>query len=159
MNGNSYPYQQPQAQYVQPQQYPPYYQQQYGPNPYIQPQQQPQEERAVFTQLLTDAEVAKLKKNPVTPFNYKLNEKESLKAICTHKENGSAGPNLIRLPDGRYRCPICQEEFNLINPDANIEEIKSIISNFNDLMQSIKVYYGNPPMALREFFVFIGFIL
>ena len=122
----------------------------YGYN-YQQPAQPP-----VFNQLLTADEMQKLQKNP-NLFSTKLTEEEYLRSICTHKDHQNH-ITLEQQPNGKYRCSICQEEFNLIDLNTSKEEIEATCNNLYDLMQSIKTYYGNAPEALREFYLMIGFL-
>ena len=132
----------------------PYYQNgYYGPQ---QPQQLPPQEQAVFNQLLTADEVAKLKKTPNFS-STKLTEDEYLRALCTHHSNNEIC--LERIPStGKHRCSICGAEFNLITVDSSPETIERTCNDFYDLLQSIKTYYGNAPAALREFYIMVGFI-
>jgi len=47
-------------------------------------------------------------------FQTKLTRDEYLRALCTHKDqNGNI--KLEKLADGRYHCPICNSDFNLID--------------------------------------------
>ena len=149
--------QQPYYGGMQQQQYPPYIQQQ------MAQQQQMDPNQGAMKQLLTAPEVAKLKKNPTPPFNSKLNEEEFLKAICTHKcTNPQTGEGQMALvydqSTGMCKCTVCQEEFRMLPLDISTEEVRAIINNFYNLMQTIKTYYTNPPMSLREFFAIVGFI-
>lgn len=118
-------------------------------------QQQPQEP-PIFNQLLTTDEVAKLQKSP-TVFSTKLTEDEFLRAVCTHKDNQNH-IMLEKLNNGKHRCTICQAEFYLVDLNAAKEDIEKTCNDFNDLLQSIKTYYGNAPAALREFYLMVGYI-
>ena len=118
--------------------------------------QQQSPEQPIFNQLLTTDEVAKLQKSP-TVFSTKLTEDEFLRAVCTHKDNNNH-IMLEKLTNGKHRCTICQAEFFLVDLNAAKEDIEKTCNDFNDLLQSIKTYYGNAPTALREFYLMVGYI-
>jgi hypothetical protein len=125
-----------------------------GGYPYGAPQQPAQP--PVFNQLLTADEVAKLQKNP-NLFSTKLTEEDYLRANCTHKDHQNH-ITLEKLPNGKHRCSICQEEFYLIDLNTPKEDIEATCNNMFDLLQSIKTYYGNAPETMREFYLIIGFL-
>lgn len=110
----------------------------------------------VFNQLLTAEEISKLQKSP-QQFSTKLTDDEYLRSLCTHK-NQHNQITLEKLPNNKYRCSICGAEFYLIDLNTSKEEIEQVCSNFLDVMQSIKTYYGNVPENLRDFYIMIGFI-
>lgn len=118
------------------------------------PQQQPVNQ-PVLTQLLTPEEQMELQKSSPS-FHTKLSREEYLRSICTHKSTDNTFA-LDQLPNGKQRCRVCGAEFNLIPIGTPKEEIEQICFNFNDLIQSIKTYYGNPPKDMKEFYLINGF--
>lgn len=122
-------------------------------------EENPITEQTVFNQLLTPEEVSRLRKTPNGLFDAKLTEDDYLRAVCTHKEpTGKREFKLLDLGGGKFRCTICQAEFHLLDTNTSKEDVDAICANFYDLMQSIKTYYGNAPMTLREFYTMLGFV-
>ena len=123
----------------------------YGQN--LVPQQKPRN-----VQFLTKEEIAELQKRPQS-FQSKLTREEYLRSICTHKDpDGQFKIDEINDGTGRGRCAICGEEWNMIDLNASDEEVASICSNFYDLFQTIKTYYGDVPVGLKEIYIISGFI-
>lgn len=123
----------------------------YGQN--VIPQQKHQN-----VQFLTKEEIAELQKRPQS-FQSKLTREEYLRSICTHKDtDGQFKIDEINDGTGRCRCAICGAEWNMIDLNASDEEIASICSNFYDLFQTIKSYYGDVPIGLKEIYIISGFI-
>lgn len=123
----------------------------YGQN--IVPQQKHQN-----VQFLTKEEIAELQKRPQS-FQSKLTREEYLRSICTHKDtDGQFKIDEINDGTGRCRCAICGAEWNMIDLNASDEEVASICSNFYDLFQTIKTYYGDVPVGLKEIYIISGFI-
>lgn len=119
-----------------------------------QPQQAPV---AIFNQLLTADEVARLQKRP-SAFSTRLTEDEFLRAVCTHKDMNNH-VLLEQLSNGKHRCPICQAEFFVVDVNTSKEEIDQICGNMYDLLQTIKTYYGNAPAVMKDFYMMVGFML
>lgn len=123
----------------------------YGQNLAPQPKHQ-------NVQFLTKEEIAELQKRPQS-FQSKLTREEYLRSICTHKDtDGQFKIDEINDGTGRCRCAICGAEWNMIDLNASDEEITSICSNFYDLFQTIKTYYGDVPVGLKEIYIISGFI-
>lgn len=98
------------------------------------------------TQPLTQEQITKLRSNS-TGFDMKVDQIDLLRAVCTHKEKNGASA-LIQLEDGRQRCTICGEEFNLVTiSDHDLEEkVNGVI----DILQTIKTIYLDIPDKLAE---------
>ena len=131
----------------------PYYQNNFAGYQYnAQPQQNIQ-----MTQFLTPEEIKEIQQKTPQAFQTKLTRDEYLRSICSHK-NHQGKLCIENLPNGRCRCTICGAEFNLIDMDTSIEEIKMICRRFEDLMQTIKLYYGNAPKEIKPIYIMTGFI-
>lgn len=131
-----------------------------NPNPYYSPYgqqaQAPAQKKNV--QFLSKEEIAELRAKPQT-FSSKLTREEYLRSICTHKDtDGQFKIDELNDGTGRCRCAVCGAEWNMIDINASDEEIASICSNFYDLFQSIKTYYGDVPIGLKEIYIISGFI-
>ena len=110
---------------------------QFGGNFYNQmPQRQPK-----LTQPLSQEDIKKLRNN-ADAFSLKVTETDLLKSYCTHKNNGQIA--LQQTSDGRVFCPICGETFQLI--DESKENIERIVSDMNDILQTVKTYYVDMPV-------------
>ena len=108
-----------------------------------------------MSQLLSPEEMSEIQKAPQA-FQTKLTRDEYLRALCTHKDqNGNI--KLEKLADGRYHCPICNSDFNLIDLNAAKGDIEQICLNMNDLYQSIKTYLPNPTSSMRDIYMMIAF--
>lgn len=73
------------------------------------------------------------------------------KSHCNHRhpENGMFTLEEIGAPgSGRYRCSICKEEFNLVQPTP--EAAAELVSMFNDFFQSIKTLWYSVPKEWAE---------
>lgn len=107
---------------------------------------------------LSDDEISKLiqKENQ---FSLAITENERLRAICTHRfQNGMDA--LIDIGDGMQRCQICGHEFMPVSPyNSSKEDIKGIVEQAKDVLQTIKlIYLDMPAAAAREFFVVIALL-
>lgn len=100
-----------------------------------QPQRQPK-----LTQPLKQEDIKKLRNNG-DAFSLKVTDIDLLKSYCTHKNNGAIV--LQQTADGKVFCPICGETFNLV--DASEEAVQGIVSDINDVMQTVKTYYVDMP--------------
>lgn len=108
-----------------------------------------------MSQLLSPEEMSEIQKAPQA-FQTKLTRDEYLRALCTHKDqNGNI--KLEKLADGRYHCPICNSDFNLIDLNSAKGDIEQICLNMNDLYQSIKTYLPNPTSSMRDIYMMIAF--
>lgn len=144
----------------------------YGPQPY-QPMQpgmnvygmpapayyggQPQQHQPLFKNYLTPEQMSELQMNPES-FSTKLSRREYLGSICLHKNEQNQIITLEKLQNGNHRCSICQDEFYLIEPDANIDDINQICNSSINLLQSIKTYSLQPSDDLKNIFMMIGFM-
>lgn len=120
------------------------------------PNQKPQE-RPVMRNMLNKQQASMLQQQSDS-FDVKLTEREFYKAICTHKNPETGAITLTKLPNGKHHCSICGEEFYLLNLNTPDEDIIKILSNVNDLFQTIKTYYGNAPDALKDLYIIQGFL-
>lgn len=131
-------------------------QQPYGYYPMNQQQPQPSPNENV--QFLTAEEMQELQKHPQS-FQAKLTRDEYLRSICTHKDkNGRFAVEDLKDRPGHCRCSICGAEWNMIDVQAPDGEVDRICSDFYDLFQTIKSYYGNVPMSMKEIYLISGFI-
>ena len=136
----------------------------YGNNGYNPMIVQPQQPAVVVNpesqnvQFLSPEQIAELQKQPVG-FQGRLTREEYLRAICTHKDhNGHFSIDETKDGTGRVKCNICGAEWMLIDLNTTDEEIKAICDQFFDLFQSIKTYYGNVPVSLKEIYIIAGLI-
>ena len=158
MFNNNYPNQNPM---VQPAQVMGGYNPMYGGyNPMMNPVQpmQPAVQDQQNVQFLTAEQIAELQKQPIG-FQGRLTREEYLRAICTHKDaHGHFSINEVIEGTGRVKCSICGAEWNLLDLNTTDEEVARICNDFLDLFQSIKTYYGNVPVALKEIYIIAGLI-
>lgn len=120
-------------------------------------QQQQTVQSTAMRQLLNEQQIKELQQAP-QQFSTKLTHNEYLRAICTHKDPHTGAFTLQEMNDGRFHCTICGENFRLIDPSTSKEEIDRICTNFNDLFQTIKAYYGDAPDAFKDYYIMCGFI-
>ena len=114
-----------------------------------------------LTQYLTNEEISKLRHNEATPiFNPKLSNAEFMGAICTHKDPQKQTYSLTDNHDGTVTCNICKKTFHLFDPTTTSkEEVKQIIQNFRDLIDSIKTFADFIPQdSGRNIFAIDGYI-
>lgn len=120
--------------------------------PNAQPKQPP-----VMKNMINKQQAQMLQQNNDT-IDVKLTEKEYYKSICTHKNLDTGAIALTKLPNGKHHCSICGEDFFLLNLNTPDEDILKILSNTNDLFQSIKTYYGDAPETLKDMYIIQGFL-
>lgn len=106
------------------------------PQPFVQYGAQPQAPK--MTQVLTPEQQNRLRNKG---FDLRLTDEDILRAVCTHKSNGNIV--LIDLGNGRMKCPICGEEFNLCEVDS--DAVKQATDLILDFLQSTKTMYLNIP--------------
>lgn len=112
--------------------------------PYGMPQQQ-RPANVKMTQPLSDEEMEMLQKNSGP--SLKIDPVEFVVSKCTHKRQNEM--TLVDSEDGRKRCTICGATFNLVESK---EHVDAIVSQINDIMQSIKTYYLTVPApVIQEF--------
>ena len=132
-----------------------------GYNPMINPVVQPAQvvtPESQNVQFLSAEQIAELQKQPVG-FQGRLTREEYLRAICTHKDTqGHYSIEETKDGSGRVKCNICGAEWNLLDLNTTDEEVERICGDFLDLFQSIKTYYGNVPLALKEIYIIAGLI-
>lgn len=119
---------------------------------YQPPQQQPP-----MIQLCTSDELKKMRENPEL-FTLNLSDIGYCKSICTHKDPNGTKITLELQSNGKVRCPQCGVEFYLLDPDTPLDQIKAKVYEFKDIFETIKTYYGNAPVAMRDYYVISGLI-
>lgn len=85
-----------------------------------------------------------------------ITEQDLNRAICTHREGDKV--YLVPTNDGKVRCQICGEEFNIVN-DATKEEIELATQNLIDIWNSAK--FSNvdmPQKACIEFYTALAYL-
>lgn len=107
--------------------------------------------QAKNSQYLTADQIAKLRYNDDS-FSMKIDENDLLRAICTHKEANGAN-SLVEIAPGRFRCTICQQEFNMF--EGNDEDIDKAVDTIIDMFQTIKTIYLDAPDSLAEYYTVI----
>lgn len=111
--------------------------------------------KAKMTQPLTREEINALRRNNNNGFSMQLTKDQIIRAKCTHKENGQIV--LIENQDGTETCPICGTTFVLSGRTP--EEVRQIVQETLDILQSIKTYYIDMPDGVaNEFFNIIPLI-
>lgn len=121
----------------------------------MQPMQQPVME---MDNQLNDEQIARLRQmgNQPTSYFFKApTEDENLRANCTHKYKGQITAHPIG--DGRFKCDICGEEFTLIDPE-DTQAVKVACEKVNDVVQSIKTFYGQKTPELAGVYPVINII-
>ena len=105
--------------------------------------------------ILTPEEMSYLQKN-ANQFTLGLTNEEVLKSQCNHrKENGELA--LVDRADGYKMCTVCGEVFKETDLDAN--GVATLISELNDVIQTIKLmYYDFPTQAAKEYYQIIPLI-
>lgn len=122
------------------------------------PMQAAQQPVMEMNNLLTDEQIARLRQNGNQPSGYFFRaptELDTLRAICTHKQNGQITAHPIG--DGRFKCDICGEEFTLVDPDET-QAADAACEKVNDIIQSIKTYYGQATPELAGVYPVINII-
>ena len=125
----------------------------YGTPMQYNPQQLPN-----FTQPLTVEQIRKMKQGATKSFSTHITEEERNQAICTHKDPDRNNEiSLMENSDGSSTCYICGETFTLVN--YNKDDVGSVVSSVNDILQSIKTYYLDiPEKAASDFMMIIALI-
>lgn len=121
----------------------------------MQPMQQPVME---MNNLLNDEQIARLRQKGGQPSSYFFKaptDEENLRAICTHKQKGQITAHPIG--DGRFKCDICGEEFTLVDPEET-QAVDTACEKVNDVLQSIKTYYGQATPELAGVYPVINII-
>lgn len=101
--------------------------------------------------LLSNEEINMLRQK-VEQFNLNLTPEEQLKGKCNHRDaNGMLA--LAPSPDGTYRCTICGEV--IVDHDYTEEEVTAIVEQANNVLNTVKLLYGEMPAAAASEFYMI----
>lgn len=99
-------------------------------------------------QALTDEEVNVLKNSrPANIINIAVDDKDVLRAMCTHKQNSQDVVQLVNDGSGDVWCPICQERWN--PEQLNKEEVEELVNRLINQMQNAK-WVGDLPVELTR---------
>lgn len=108
-----------------------------------------------MTQFLNEAQMELLKKKPST-IAPRLTEMEYYIAICTHKDK-HGNPKVEDIGGGQVRCAICGQIFTPLGLETPIEQIKKAVQEINNVWNSIKLYWGNAPMQIKDVYMAAAF--
>lgn len=112
---------------------------------------QPQAGMHRVKNLLSNEEINMLRQK-VEQFNLNLTPEEQMKGKCNHRDqNGLLA--ITTGPDGTCRCSICGEE--IVDRDYTEEEVTAIVDQTNNVLNMIKLMYGEMPAAAASEFYMI----
>lgn len=101
--------------------------------------------------LLTNEEINMLRQK-VEQFNLNLSPEEQLKGKCNHRDANGMLALTAPSPDGTLRCSICGEE--IVDREYTEEEVTAIVEQANNVLNMIKLMYGEmPAAAAAEFYM------
>lgn len=104
-------------------------------------------------------EMSKMLNQNSDVLSVKISAIDNIKAQCTHKNPSSGAISLINLENGRCHCSVCGEEWNIMDTNISIDEVKRICDNMISVLQSIKTYHVNAPVDFtKEFYQIINLI-
>ena len=108
---------------------------------------------------LSQEEIQKLVQKE-NQFSLQITETEKLRAVCNHRRADGMGDALVEDPvSGICRCQICGYEFKPADTALSEEDLKDIVANTLDVLQTIKLLYINMPVdAAREYYQIIPLI-
>ena len=86
-------------------------------------------------------------------FNLNIDEKDVLRAICNHKENGRDVVQELKDGSGRVWCPICGAKWN--PQEAEKDEVQAAVNTLYNHMQNAKWCGIYPINVGREYFTMI----
>lgn len=108
---------------------------------------------------LTADQIKKLQQN-VSQFSLALTEEEYLRAICTHRNAEGTADTLVYDPmTGMARCTICGYEFKPVDANVSKEEVKGIVDDIINVLQTTKLMYIDlPAEAAAEYYPIIALL-
>ena len=86
-------------------------------------------------------------------FNLNINDKDVLRAICNHKENGRDVVQELKDGSGRVWCPICGAKWD--PREADRDEVQTAVNTLYNHMQNAKWCGMYPIKVGREYFTMI----
>lgn len=111
----------------------------------------------VYKQWLDNDELQSIIQKGGDQFSLQITQDEKNRAICNHRT--ADGTNDVIVPagdDGTCRCLFCGYKFRPVSESMSQDEVQSIVDQFVDVLQTIKLFYINMPRdAAREFFQII----
>ncbi len=99
--------------------------------------------QAKNTQPLTQQQIDHLvARNGAKHFDLRVSEDDLLISACTHRQKNGENA-LINVGGNRWRCTICNEEFNMF--DGSVDDVRAAVENMKDILQTLKSMYLDMP--------------
>ena len=111
----------------------------------------------IYKQWLTPDELNSMIQKGGDQFSLQITEDEKNRAICNHRTaDGSKDVIVPDGDDGTCKCLFCGYRFRPVSESMTKDDVQSVVDQFVDILQTIKIFYVNMPRdAAREFFQII----
>lgn len=109
-----------------------------------------------FSNPLSNEEIELLTKSK-SHFNLNITNEERLRGICNHRTADGMSDAIVKdNVTGALRCEICGYTFKQVDPNMTSDEIKNVLSQVIDLLQTTKLMFIDMPAnAAREYYQII----
>lgn len=104
-----------------------------------------------LTQTLNQNEIDTLRKQNAGGINFNITEMDIMNGSCCHREGDHF--TLRDNGDGTVTCTICGKTFTPLDPSMiTSDQVKDIVYDFGDIIESIKMYSTMPRESARAIF-------